>query len=245
MLKSPNRFARYGACEGLCYASQNSVEAADALIAQAMTAEDYTLRYYAVLAFGKPSGSRGFGSAAKRAGPALLKLAATDDLKRDPFRRLQGTAALIKSLFTNPNGAARDGGSDMCGILKEEDLAGLWGDIYKAAREQAPSGDQFAGGVHKGNLELLVKYRFKEGMDLIMYNIEHPRHGTRGYNPILVDLLKTYGTHAKPLVPVIREKIKGDLTEKEVGKKYFEDLEKKYQAIEASTKTPELRSIKK
>jgi len=78
---------------------------------------------------------------------------------------------------------------------------------------------------------------------MILYNIQKPRHGTRGYNPILVDLLKDYGTHAKPLVPVIREAIKSNLTEKEVGRKYFEDLEKKYKEIEASTRAPKLRTL--
>jgi hypothetical protein len=275
LLSSPSRVARYGACEGLRYASRNSAEAAEALMAKALTSDDYTLRYYAVLAFGKPSGSQGFDSVAKKAGPALLKLAATEDLKNDPFRKLQGTVASIlfysgnakkfsgiypngkgtekldralfepaaRSLFTNPNGAARSGGSDICKLMTEEELEGLWGEIYKTARVQAPSGDQFGGGAHRENLELLVKYHFKEGMDLILHNIQHPRHGTRAFNPILVDLLENYGTHAKPLVPVIRETIKKNITEKEVGKKYFQDLEKSYQAIEKSTRTPKLRTL--
>jgi Family of unknown function (DUF6288)/HEAT repeats len=277
LLDSPNRYARYGACEGLRYASQDSAKAADALIAKALTSDDYTLRYYGALAFGKPKDSQGFGSTAKRAGPALLKLAATDDLKNDPMRKLQATVSsvltysgiakkfsgiypdgkgletmdrkqlypAIRSFFTNPNGGARSGGSDICGILKKEELEGLWGEIYEAAQGQAPSGDQFAGGARKENLELLAYYHFKEGMDLIMYNIQHPRHGTRGFNPVLVDMLKSYGTHAKPLVPVIRETIRSNISEKQVDEKYFKDLEDKYRAIETSTATPEIRSIKK
>jgi Family of unknown function (DUF6288)/HEAT repeats len=275
MLDSPDRNARYGACEGLRYAGRNSADAADALIAKALASDDYTLRYYGVLAFGKPNDSQGFGSMAKRAGPALLKLAATDDLKSDPMRKLQATVAMvltysgsakkfagvypngkgletmdrnllypaIRSFFTNPNGGAREAGSDICGILKENELEELWEDVYQAALGQAPSGDQFAGGARKDGLALLVKYRFKEGMDVIMHNIRNPRHGTRTFNPILVDMLKAYGTHAKPLVPVIRETIRSKISEKQAGDAYFEDLEKKYRAIETSTETPELRSI--
>jgi len=277
MLDSPNRYARYGACEGLRYASRNSVEAADALITKALTAEDYTLRYFAVLAFGKPNGSQGFGSTAKRAGPALLKLAATDDLKKDPFRKLQGTVSsvltysgsakkfsgiypsgkglekedrrllypAIRSFFTNPNGGARDGGAYICGILGGDELEELWGEIYTAAREQAPSGDQFGGAVHRDCLELLVKHRFKEGMDLIVHNIQHPRHGGRTYTPVLVAMLKAYGTLAKPVVPVIREAITKAYSENEVGRNYFEDLEQAYKGIEESTVTPDVLSIEK
>jgi len=275
LLDSPNRDARYGACEGLRYASRNSAEAADALIAKSFESGDYTLRYYAVLAFGKPIESKGFGSSAKRAGPGLLKLAATDDLKNDPMRKLQTTVAsvltyagnakkfsgiypngkgledmdrgllypAIRSFFSNPNGAAREAGSDICGILKEKELDGLWGDIHQAAIGQAPSGDQFGGGVRKDGLALLVKYHFKEGMDVIMHNIRNPRHGTKTFNPVLVDMLKSYGTHAKPLVPEIRDTIRKKNSEKKVDKDYFEDLEKKYRAIESSRETPELKSI--
>ena len=274
LLDSPSRYARYGGCEGLRYASRNSVEAADALIAKALESGDYTLRYYAVLAFGKPTGSQGFGDTAKRAGPVLLKLAATDDRKNDPMRKLQATVAsvltyagsakkfsgiypdgkgledmdrsllypAIRSFFTNPNGAAREAGSDICRILKEKELEDLWGDIHQAALGQAPSGDQFGGGVRKDGLALLVKYHFKEGMDVIMHNIRNPRHGTRTFNPVLVDMLKSYGTHAKPLVPEIRRTIQSKLPEKQVGKEYFQDLEKKYRAIEASTETPPMPS---
>ncbi len=277
LLDSPDRHARYGACEGLRYASRNSAEAADALIAKALESDDYTLRYFGAMAFGKPNDSQGFGTAAKRAGPALLKLAATDDLKRDPLRKLQATVAsvltysgsakkfsgiypngkgletmdrallypAIRSFFTNPNGGGRNAGSDICGILKEDELEELWGDIYEAAIGQAPSGDQFAGGVRKESLELLVKYRIKEGMDVIMYNIQNPRHGTRDFNPKLVGMLEAYGTLAKPLVPIIRETIRRNISEKQVGKNYFEDLEKKYRAIETSTETPDVTSIEK
>jgi hypothetical protein len=277
MLESPDRYARFGACEGLRYASRNSPEAADALVARALNSSDYNLRYFAVLAFGRPNDSHGFDSEAKKAGPALLKLAATDDLQNDPMRKLQQTLSLIltysgsaakftgvypnakgleqmdrallypaiRSFFTNPNGGARDAGARICTILKEDELEHFWGDIYKAAREQAPSGDQFGGVTHRETLRMLATHRFKEVIDVIVYNSQHPRHGGKGYIPTMVGYLKYYGTLAKPVLPTVREAAMKAAPKNAERKKFLEDLDKTFKDIESSTETPEVRSIEK
>ena len=275
LLNSPNRYAQYGACEGLRYASKDSKEAADALIAKATTSDDFTLRYFSVLAFAKPKDSHGFDKEARRVGLDILKLGLLDDQKNDPFRKLQATVAdvmfypggaqgftgiypngkgaekldrqvlypALKSMFTNPNGGARSAAARVYPALAEADIEELAGDMYKAAISKAPSGEMFGPGVKVGTAELFAKHRIKEGLDIIEHLIKHPDHGKNDRNPHVVKLLTSYGTLAKPLVAGIRDTIKGYTPEKQVGKVYFDDLEKVYQSIENSTTTPEVRSI--
>jgi hypothetical protein len=114
MLKSPNHYARYGACEGLRYAGRGSEEAIMALLDIIKDADDLTLRYYAVVGLRKsrqPSGksdaeamaayekSIGSSAAMDKAIPVLLKLATTYEPKLDPGRKLQSEIA--EALFTN------------------------------------------------------------------------------------------------------------------------------------------------
>jgi hypothetical protein len=114
MLKSPNRYARYGACEGLRFAGRGSEEAIMALLDILKDSEDVTLRYYAVVGLRKsrqPSGtsdveamaayekSIGSGAAIDKVIPALLKLATTYEPKLDPGRKLQSEIA--EALFSN------------------------------------------------------------------------------------------------------------------------------------------------
>lgn len=97
MLKSENRYARYGACEGLYYAGRGSPEAVKALVDTMQNSEDITLRRNAVYALKLPKVERhnkdewrnALGEASRAATPALLKMAATDDPENDPGRKLQ------------------------------------------------------------------------------------------------------------------------------------------------------------
>ncbi|MEX1223272.1 MAG: DUF6288 domain-containing protein, partial [Pirellulales bacterium] len=108
MLNSPNRYARYGACEALGYGGRGSIEAVDALVDRLRSDNDLTLRYYASRAFRKPRG-RGAdtghalaqGAAADKAAVELLKLAATHDPEGDPSRKLHNQIA--STLFYGGN----------------------------------------------------------------------------------------------------------------------------------------------
>ncbi len=84
MLKSPNRYARYGACIGLHCAGRQSDEAAQALVRiLANEQEKLTLRYFAMKALG-PGGQKlklakpehGLGIAANTVGPDMLEIVA-------------------------------------------------------------------------------------------------------------------------------------------------------------------------
>lgn len=112
MLDSSNRYARYGACEGLSYAGRGSADAIDALVAKLEGSDDLTLRYYAATAFRKkriwqpppirawktlPNTLAREGGAIDRAIPALLKQAATYEPDQDPGRKLH--AVIASTLF--------------------------------------------------------------------------------------------------------------------------------------------------
>jgi len=108
MLNSPERYARYGAAEGLSYAGRGSEKAIDALIKKLEKDGDLTMRYYATCAFRKKRiwqspPIRGWkilentlakeGGAIDKAIPALLKQAATYEPEKDPLRKLHNVIA--------------------------------------------------------------------------------------------------------------------------------------------------------
>ena len=101
MLDSENRYARYGACLGLRYAGRRSSEAVDALVKCILESDDLTLRYFAMSGLMLPSYDRhtkhlwrnALDSAALKAAPALLKLAAIHDPVQDPQRKLHSRLA--------------------------------------------------------------------------------------------------------------------------------------------------------
>lgn len=98
MLKSGERYTRYGACEGLHYAGRLSETAVDALLNTLLHEKDLTLRYNAVnaLRYKDPrSNKNGLGSVVKKATPAILKLAATYEPELDPYRKLQNEIASL------------------------------------------------------------------------------------------------------------------------------------------------------
>ncbi len=78
MLDSPNRYARYGACEGLRFAGRGSIPAADAIIAQGLHSSDETMVFFALRAFSSYDQAMGLSTLASRALPVMLKMAAPD-----------------------------------------------------------------------------------------------------------------------------------------------------------------------
>lgn len=95
MLGSPNRFARYGACTAFRYCGRNSDQAVAALVDKIEKDKDMTLRFSAVnaLPLQKRESPNALGSAAKKATPALLEIAARQDPEQDATRMLSGAIA--------------------------------------------------------------------------------------------------------------------------------------------------------
>jgi hypothetical protein len=199
MLDDPNRYARYGACLGLNYAGRQSAAGVDALIKIIQDSDDLKLRYHAVqgLKLTSTKSKSALGNAARKAAPALLKLATIRD-PNDPHRKLHNEIAsllfyggnvrnyrgyfpkgkgigtvdrallipAVKSILTNPNGAARSEVSSVFDDLSKADLEKLWGDIYRATKYQAPSGVMFSFGARANGLRVMAANLIKEGIEV-------------------------------------------------------------------------------
>ena len=87
-LDSPNRYARYGACQALSCAGRNSAAAVDALVAKGLSSTDETMLFFTIKAFATSQNTEanwqemGLSKASNRVLPTLLKLATDDKLSR-------------------------------------------------------------------------------------------------------------------------------------------------------------------
>lgn len=193
MVNDPDRYTRYGACNGLAYAGWNSEEAVYAIMLRMAQDEDILFRHFAVDALSSGKGADyGLHGAAAKAVPVLLKLA-SEPAPNDPRGHLIWQIAealfgggskllethppesevaeklLIDSLrqfLLNENGRARS----MVPLkdLTESQLHDLWEGIYQATKNNAPSGIMFSKGVRMSGMAVMAQYRIKEGLDLML-----------------------------------------------------------------------------
>ena len=103
MLDSPDRRARYGACEGLRHAGRGSEAAIGALVKILETDNDLTMRYYAACAFRQQGTDTalvriGKDGVVDKATRALMKQAAVYEPEVDPLRKLH--AVISDTLFS-------------------------------------------------------------------------------------------------------------------------------------------------
>ncbi|MEM7393938.1 MAG: DUF6288 domain-containing protein, partial [Verrucomicrobiota bacterium] len=62
----------------------------------------------------------------------------------------------IKDMLANPNGGTRSTASGAYDELSPEELEKMWGDIYRVAREPAPSGVMFAGAGRANSMKIMA-----------------------------------------------------------------------------------------
>jgi len=152
--------------------------------------------------------------------------------------------AVIKSLVRNPNGGTRSNVEVLYKTLTENDLKQVWGDIYCAAKYQAPSGAMFAGGVRRAGLELMVNNGIEEGIavgiDWVLRQEGWGNGGRKGCFPLLLK----YGNALEPYVPEIEGVFAGWQPDrsKNSQKKAEEFRAKVTEALK--NPAPELKSIK-
>jgi len=272
MLDSPNRYARYGACEALSYAGRKSEAAIDALVNKLQTDKDLTMRRYAVIGLSKRDSRRYKNSlgelVVERAGPALLKQATIYEPELDPMRKLHNEISYVlfqkrayfpggagaekldrsllfsalKSLLSNPNGYARSHGSTILSYMSKDDLEKLWGDLYYAAKIPAPSGVMGSGGAVKRSLRLLSENRFKEALPVAWYLLKVDKWGRSDRRPAALDALLCYGSAFKKYMPEVKQVRKASY--KGVNQKSAKEMTEKWDTlIKTVDKTYELKSI--
>ena len=101
MLDSENRFARYGAVQGLRFAGRASEKAADTILEKLRTSKDDTFKFFAIHAFGSYNEKMGLAAFASKATPVLMKLAVSGHFD-DPTGKLRHSLAY--PLFYSSNG---------------------------------------------------------------------------------------------------------------------------------------------
>ncbi len=263
LLDASNLDARYGACQALSRLGQQAEPAVESL-QKCLNDKDLWLRVRAADALAK------IGPAAKPAVPKLLELLAEVDKGNDPrgmqqryltFALFDGDGMLRGSLegvdrealykavragLKNEDGRARGSLSSVYQNLSARDIKPLLPAIYQAITEPAPSGEMFADGIRVEGLRVFAMYHIEEGIQAcVRYAREQNPWESQIRTPELMQILLSYGTHAKAVVPELTklanyfEKDEPDFP-RELMKQKANSVRDTIRAIEATTETPEL-----
>jgi len=261
MLESKNRDARYGACKGLRYAGRASAKAIEALVRHGLRSDDLTMRWFALDALRSTDKEKGLRAVASLAIPELVKMATADypDESREwtkiwvcyalcgkpgifndhpeTFTGLdrETRVNVVCSLLKVQDGRARSEVGKLYAKLDTDDLKQLWGPIYQATVDRAPSGTMFADGIRARGIGLMAKHGVKEGLELSLQILREDRWGRYGRKMQIIPALKPYGAAAKEQLPELKT-LAGDLVDINKGiKATFEAISK--------NEAPELISI--
>lgn len=266
MLDSSEPNARYGACQAL-RALRGRAEPAIEPLRESLSEDDLWLRIKAAEALA------GIGAPAMLAVPDLLEMLAQEDKARDPrgmqqrylsFSLFGNGGMLSRSLdgvdrealyiavrigLGNQDGRARSSIGSVYHNLSFKEIRPLLPAIHQAIIEPAPSGEMFADSIRLDGLRLLAKHRFEEGMrTCVDYTRYQNPWGSQKRTPELMEILLSYGIHAKAVIPELTRI--ADYFEKE-EKNFPKNLmlmkakcvRETILAIEASTDHPELISL--
>ena len=267
MLARSDMNARYGACQALGAMKGRAAPAVPNLT-KTLSEKNLWLRIQAAYALSS------IGGPARKAVPDLLKLAVRtyDDDPREFTQRylcfclfypggalrMRGLISqsldgvdrkllypAVERLLRNDDGRARGCMASVYKNMSYEEIKPLLPAIYQAIIKPAPSGVMFASGVRLRGLEMLAKYRVREGMALCLRIMDIEKWGKRHRIGSCLKILRTYGGAAKPVLPQLREleqKLK-DHREAKGLKTYIDMVRKLIADIEAAKDAPPLRSL--
>ena len=215
----------------------------------------------------------GIGAPAMKTVPQLLELLAEVDPAKDPrgmqqrylsFALFDGRGMLGQSLegvdrdalykavragLKNQDGRARGSIGSVYLNLSNEEIRPLLPAIYQAVVEPAPSGEMFADSIRVEGLRLLAKNHIEEGVKACVdYTRSQNPWASEKRTPELMEILLSYGTHAKSVIPELAEVAHYFEKEEENFPKNLMIMKAKcvretILAIEASTDTPTLTRL--
>jgi hypothetical protein len=259
LLAGSDRTARYGACEALGCLGQRADVAAPQLRALLKDPDPWmeSLACNAIARLGpearKAAANDLLALAARKnaADPRGMSQRAVANALFEPYPGSGGPQGIlagslsdidrrllypaIESVLENDDGAARLTLARYYDKLSDRDLAAVMPEIIKAIQTMAPSDEMFADVIRLAGLDLLSRLHIREGMDLCVSTIEW-RWGN-DYQKRL-EYLKRYGTHAKEVLPQLRNKRPAKSPEA------VKNIDKAIADIEASKDTPPLVSLK-
>ena len=152
----------------------------------------------------------------------------------------------IRSVMKNDDGRTRSLIGNLYKDLPERDLKELMPDIIEAVKELAPSGIMFASGIRMDGLKLLTRHHISEGIELLAdYARNQKKHGSQRRIVEVLELLKSYGSHAKRVIPQLEDTARYfENGEEGFPRKLSRDKAKlvreTIESIKASTDTPKL-----
>ncbi len=158
--------------------------------------------------------------------PASI-LAGSLDLVDPPHRPLLIEA--IRAVMHSPDGRTRSGAASLYGRLSRGELAELMPDILETTRLPAPSGEMFAYDIRMRGLDMLAKYRIREGMELAVAIMNEKRWGRDFVRAAAA--LESYGGAAKSYLPVLEGKTRSLVADERKGRP--EALEKVIRVIKS------------
>jgi HEAT repeat protein len=264
MLESPSTSARYGAIEALgalglrANASANKLRAAlrdsdpwmQCLAADAITHLGPDERkasvgdLLAVTTSLNPADPR--RHAALAASLALFKaypgVRAPNSILQDSLEGVDRAKLYpaLQALLKHEDSIARGTAARAFKHLTDADLVEMLPHILPAIKRMAPSNEMFADGVRLAGIDLLSRLRIREGMELCVETIEPERWGERNRSGECLNYLHRYGTHAKPLLPKIRELRNYLATVKKAPAETLKRFDEHIATIESATEEPTL-----
>ena len=272
LLESEDRNSRYGACEALGRLGPKADPAASQ-VRSLLNDKDPWLRMLAAktLAYMGPE-------VRKAAVPDLLRAALVKDpndrrqrlvgeVAKALFALMPGTDeptpilseslegvdrpllyAALKEVLANEDGLIRGLAVGIYPMLREDDVRVLMPEILAAIRKNAPSGEMFRMEIRWAGLNLLARFKIREGMGLCVDLMNEFDWGCE-LDPC-VKALKTYGGAAKEIIPRLRETIvatrkaiEAEPGNEETWKKDIQTIEKLIKKIEADKKPVRVVSI--
>jgi hypothetical protein len=266
MLGSDDLYTRLGACVTLSQLRGKSVSAVPAL-QNALKDEDLWMRVKATEALAN------IGQPAMVAVPELLEIIAKGPTTEDPrgmeqrfissivFSQMLRNSldgvdreklyAAVEAGLQNEDGRARGSISNIYQKLSYDEIKPLIPAIYQAIAKPSPSGEMFADQVRIAGLRVFSFNHIEEGMQICVdYAINQNPWASENRIVELMNILKTYGTHAKTMIPALTQ-LADTYSKGEVDYPKSLSLQKEkfvrdtITEIEASTDTPELIKFKK
>ncbi|HKK19265.1 MAG TPA: DUF6288 domain-containing protein [Opitutales bacterium] len=260
--------SRLGACQALAQLKGKAAPAIPAL-RETLKAEDMWLRINAASALGA------IGKPARVAAEDLLEMLIREPGPEDP--RAMEQRYLCFALFNqrggllsdslegvdpdllkrgvhaglrNQDGRARAAFTNVYEKLPPDQLRELLPEVHYAVVNPAPSGIMFADGIRLEGLKILSEWKVAEGIDACMFYIKNLNHwGSEKRVPAILEVLRTYGVHAKRTIPELQKLAdyfaagKPEYFPKHLSLRKAEDVRETIEFLKNTQERPELMTI--
>jgi len=132
--------------------------------------------------------------------------------------------------------------------LTVDDVYALSPDILTAIDQPAPADTMFSNEIRMAGLKALAKYHFKECIPVgLKFAQTQSRHGSESRTGEIMDLLLTYGSAAKGIIPDLEKLIASFEAEvdfpEDCRNQKIQSVKSAIQKLNAATSQPELRTM--